>query len=222
MSVRIVNTLENQSEQDFILVFLVNDNTSVDDKEKIFNLSNKLNINVVCISEFYNYIKQFDNDYIITSKCDYNYYIYKDCVKDIHDIVKNTKEEIIYYTLHRGVSIERKKDNTFKLMRNCYNFYLNNYPSPMETVIFNNKSFKKYFNIYKNGFNNDCTKSLLTSKIYYKNKMYYINQLHIDRFKYDTIDFIWCKRPNSSNRYTSKFTKIFSNEELKENFGYIV
>lgn len=222
----IIPTLENQSNKNFILVFLVSDTMSDSDILDLEWLSGYINIKVIKLSEFNNYIKSINTDYLITSRLDYDDHVYKDCVKDIHQLLKRKKPEVCIYGLNQGVSIV-DGENESHLMYNYPWLLGEGFPAPMTTLILARSACKEYFDIYKLGFHTECVKCLLSTQNYYLNKIYDIHQIYAQHKGYN-IDYIWIRHPHSATTisinvtHTTNIIVELSDKELKENFGYII
>ena len=86
----IIPTLENQNNQNFTLVFLVGSNCNDEDIQRIYNLSDKLDIDICYLQYFKEYIENIETDYLITSRLDYDDHVFKYCVNFNFNYRKNS------------------------------------------------------------------------------------------------------------------------------------
>ena len=158
----IIPTLENQTNNNFILLFLVNDKVSLSDRLKIYNLSDKLNIDVVDLSHFNSYIKYIDTDYLITSRLDYDDHVYSNCVNDIHAVF-NTHPDIKIWGLNSGITVVDGETDAYYQRRETYELTKDGFCAPMETLILKRDACKDgYFDIYKLGFHTEAVRNKMT------------------------------------------------------------
>lgn len=221
----IIATLENQSNQNFTLVFLVRNDISDELVQNIYNLSDKLNIDVVRYKYLDNYIKAIDTNYLITSRLDYDDHVYKDCVKDIQSLL-NTEPEIKLWGINQGVSLVDGEYEPHLMRREEFEQNKDGFFAPMISLILKKTACKKYFDIYKLGYHIDCIRNFLNiQSVYMKKDDYKLEDI------YSTVDetdlyYIWIRHKHSAsaivwNLIHSTNIKInISKEELKERFGY--
>lgn len=220
----IIPTLENQTNKNFKLIFLVANNLSNYDLERIKHLSNEIEIMPVHLFMFDSFIKNHNSDYLITSRLDYDDHVYKNCVEDIQNIVKS-KSNSMLWGLGEGVSIIDGEKDAY-LMYNYPWLYNEGLPAPMATLILKREEVKTYFDIYKLGYHTEVSRNFdITQSYYFNNTIFDINDIH-NRKKKDEIDYIWIRHKYSASAicnnviHTTKIKVDLSKQELKEKFGY--
>lgn len=226
----IIPTLENQSDLNFTLVFLVSDKISSDDVERIYNLSARLNIDVVCYNNFESYIKSCDEDYLITSRLDYDDHVYLNCVKDIHAVLNNNPD-IKIVGLNLGITILDGELEAFIQRREEYEIKKEGFCAPMETLILKKDACKnEYFDIYKLGYHTEAVRNFLAAQGSLMKYPYYtLNDVYepIDYLGKDFY-FIWIRHKYSASYlvhniiHTSNINVNVSQECLKCIFGYSI
>lgn len=225
----IIPTLENQTNKNFKLIFLVANNLSNYDLERIKHLSNEIEIMPVHLFMFDSFIKNHNSDYLITSRLDYDDHVYNNCVEDIQNFLK--KEEGIkaqIFGLNQGVSIV---DGEYEahLMYNYRWLHSEGCPAPMTTLILKRNICKEYFDIYKLGYHTEVVKNFLIVQKHYllEEVAQYPNQIYTQKSGQD-IDYIWIRHKHSASAicnniiHTTNIKVDLSKQELKEKFGYIL
>lgn len=223
----IIPTLENQTNQNFILVFLIGNQFDFVDVSMIYSLSSKLKIQVCHIDKLNDLIKSIDTDYLITSRLDYDDHVYNNCVEDIQNFLK--KEEGIkaqIFGLNQGVSIVDGESEAH-LMYNYQWLYTDGCPAPMTTLILKKDICKEYFDIYKLGYHTEVVKNFLIVQKHYllEEVAQYPNQIYTQKSGQD-IDYIWIRHKHSASAicnniiHTTNIKVDLSKQELKEKFGY--
>ena len=222
----IIPTLENQNNQNFTLVFLVGSNCNDEDIQRIYNLSDKLDIDICYLQYFKEYIENIETDYLITSRLDYDDHVFKYCVNYIQNYFLEKEPEVCIIGLGEGISLV---DGELECHL-CYNFdWLVNEgcPAPMTTLILKRTAVWNYFDIYKLGFHTEVVKNLLAVQSYYlKNPTYNVYTLYHHKKGFD-IDYIWLRHKHSATYlvdgtiHNTNIIVQLSEEELRNNFGYI-
>lgn len=220
----IIPTLENQTNQNFILVFLISRYATATDIARIRSLSDKLNIKVIYLDKFNDAIRKIDTDYLITSRLDYDDHVYNKCVEDIHNIVKDEPSSMLW-GLGEGVSIIDGEKDAY-LMYNYPWLYNEGLPAPMTTLILKRSEVKFYFDIYKLGYHTEVSRNFdITQSYYFNNPIFDIDDIH-NRKKQNEIDYIWIRHKYSASAicdnviHTTNIKIDLSEKELKEKFGY--
>lgn len=224
----IIPTLENQTAKAFTLVFLVSDKIS-DDVERIYNLSAKLNIDVVYYNNFESYIKSCDEDYLITSRLDYDDHVHNRCVEEIHqrfyeDILD--KQDFALYGLTQGISVIDGETDAYLCNYEFPWLKTEGFPAPMVTLILKKEAVKFYFDIYKLGFHTEVIKNLRNVIPYYfNNRDYEVTPMYsVNRGR--KLEYIWTRHKHSATYlfdgtvHTTNIKVDISEKELKDIFGY--
>ena len=221
----IVATLENQTCNKFKLVFLVNNNLSDENIDRLYNLSDKLYIDVVKLKNFNEYIYCINTDYLITSRLDYDDHVWSECVQTIQEILC-TEPDVKVWGINQGISLV---DGEYKphLMRNQeYELNKEGFFAPMLSLILKRTACKKYFDVYKLGFHTECLKNFINiQSVYMKRDDYKLEDIY-STFDNGDLYYIWIRHKHSATTIACNVThntniKIdISKEELKERFGY--
>lgn len=223
----IIPTLENQTNKDFTLVFLVGNNTTPEIAQKIYHLSNIINIMVVRYNEFDVYIQSIPSDYLITSRLDYDDHVYNECVEDIHKLL-DEKPDIKLWGLNQGVSIVDGEDQAYLMRREKFEQDKEGFFAPMETLILKKTACNrnKYFDIYKLGYHTEVIRNFLnTQRIRMKRDDYELKDIYATTNERN-IDYIWIRHNNSASAlafniiHTTNVKVELSYEELVKRFGY--
>lgn len=226
----IIPTLENQTNQNFVLVFLVSRYATPTDVMRIRNLSDKLNIKVIYLDKFNDAIKKIDTDYLITSRLDYDDHVYNNCVEDIQNFVKSKSElDAQLWGLDNGVSIIDGETDSYLMYEFPYIKKDEGLAAPMATLILKKTAIPFYFDIYKLGYHTELVLNILSTQRHYFSKIIAETPKQIYT-KHDSknIDYIWIRHKYSAsaivkNVYHTTNIKIdLSKQELKEKFGYIL
>lgn len=220
----IIPTLENQTNKEFTLVFLVGNNINADDVQRIYGLSNILNIAVCYLENFDAYIRNFDTDYLITSRLDYDDHVYKYCVEDIQCYFNSCDVEVKLYGLFEGVSIVDGKQDPH-LMYHYPWLGTDGFPAPMATLMLKKESVKKYFDIYKLGYHVDIIKNFMAVQSVYCNRHFDIHEV-LYNHKGFNIDYIWIRHNHSASKiaenvtHTTNIIVNIPEYELEYIYGY--
>lgn len=220
----IIPTLENQTNKNFKLIFLVANNLNNYDLERIKHLSNEIEIMPVHLFMFDSFIKNHNSDYLITSRLDYDDHVYNKCVEDIHNIVKFRPNSMLW-GLGEGVSIIDGEKDAY-LMYNYHWLYNEGLPAPMATLILKKEEVKEYFDIYKLGFHTEVSKIFDNVQSYYFKYPEFTRENIHNRKSQNEIDYIWIRHKYSASAlcndiiHTTNIKVDLSEEELKERFGY--
>lgn len=224
----IIPTLENQTNQNFITVFLVSRYITAKDIARIKSLSDKLKINVSYLDEFNDEIRKIDTDYLITSRLDYDDHVYNNCVEDIQNFVKSkSKFDAQLWGLGNGVSIIDGEQDAYLMYEFPYIKKDEGLAAPMATLILKKTAVPFYFDIYKLGFHTELVMNILAAQRHYFGKIIAETPAQIyTQHSFSDIDYIWIRHKHSASAiveniyHTTNIKVDLSEKELKEKFGY--
>lgn len=216
-----IRTLENQTNKNFEIIFVIHNEIDYKRVSKLENLSNVFQIHVLRKNKLENFFTKVDCDTLITSRLDYDDNIHKSVVNDIQNYVQENPNKIIIYGLNTGATVVDGEVNTFLREKSGYEINETGYWSAMETLVLPKELILKPFSIYALGNHSAVVREMKENF-----QKYGITSLNSDFFHKDTSDevkYLWVRHKQSQsvlerNIWHTTNQEVFLN--LKENFGY--
>lgn len=217
-----IPTLENQTNRNFEVVFLIHDDIPFEKVEALERIDTSVRFHIIrnkYLDVFLNTYKD-KTDFLITSRLDYDDNIHKSVVDDIQKYAIENYGKITIYGLNLGSTI---KDGEYTAYKRDIPKYEGNqgYFSIMETLILPSNMCESYFSIYKLGNHTNVIPYLRENA-----ESLGIQKLNNDFFYKDTSDeikYLWV-RHNMSQSVMANGIWHTSDEKvslnLKDDFGY--
>ena len=221
----IISTLENQTNKNFTLMFLVSDNLSEENIYSILKLSDVLAIEVVRLSDLNYVIESVDTDYLITSRLDYDDHVYNNCVKDIQDLL-NKNPEVKLWGVNQGMSLVDGEIIPHLMRREIFEQNKDGFFAPMISLILKKEACKKYFDIYKLGYHIDCIRNFLNVQSHYMKRDDYTLEDIYETTDETELYYIWIRHKDSASAivwnliHSTNIRIDITESELNDIFGY--
>ena len=217
-----IPTLENQTNRNFEVVFLIHDDIPFEKVEALERINTSVRSHIIRSKNLDGFLNTYKDktDLLITSRLDYDDNIHKSVVDDIQRYAIENFDKITIYGLNLGSTI---KDGEFTAYKRDIPKYEGNqgYFSIMETLILPSNMCESYFSIYKLGNHTNVIPYLRENA-----ESLGIQKLNNDFFHKDTSDeikYLWVRHDMSQSVMANGIWHTSDEKvslNLKDDFGY--
>lgn len=215
-----IKTLQNQLNKNFEIVILIYNELPLQSVSFLNEIECDYKIHIIHSKDLNKFIYNFyDNDFIITTRLDYDDFVHKNCVQDVQLAALDTNY-LKLYGLNNGCTMDNNEIPYFfhpKYISIKHDFF-----SCFETLIVNTKNYKRPINIYHLGNHTKVCEYLIDN--YKKFGLDDITQIQTQLDKDEKTKYIWYRHENAVSliRNNAKHTtNVIINDVNFEDFGYI-